>query len=310
MDLTFLDFVLENFSLLATILVALIGISIVARGIQVVPQSQVYVIERFGRYVRTLPAGLNFVVPFLDVVRHRPTILERQRPAFEISVITKDNVEVALVATVFFRVVDAAKSVYRIESVDRAIDTASTSIVRSAAGKLDLDELQSSRESMNTEIAHNLALAAEIWGIEITRSEIIDVKIDEETRRAQRQQLNAERERRAVIAKAEGDRRSAELQADGEFYTAQKRADAIRVEADAKAYAIEVAARAEAEQTRLIATAISENGQPAVDFEIRKRQVDAIASLAAAPNAKTVVVPTNVTGVLGAAQALVEQLRP
>ena len=303
-------FILDNLSSIIALLFVVFGIVTVLRGVQVVPQSQVFVVERFGRFTRVLPAGLNFIVPFLDEVRHRPSVLERQRPSFPISAITRDNVEVVLITTVFFRVVDAAKSVYRIESVDQAIDTAATSIVRSAAGKLDLDDLQSSRDSMSQEIAHNLALAAEIWGIEITRSEITDVQIDEETRRAQRQQLNAERERRAVIAKAEGERRAVELQADGEFYTAQKRADAIRVEADAKAYAIEVAARAEAEQTRQLARAIAEDGEAAVEFEIRKRQVEAIGLLAAAPNAKTVVIPTNVTGVLGAAQTLVEQLKP
>lgn len=272
--------------------------------IQIVPQSNVFVIERFGRYRRTLMAGLNFIVPILDRVAHRVSIIERQLPTFRISVITRDNVEVDLDATVFFRVIEAEKSVYRIQEVDQAILTAAQSIVRSASGKLELDELQSSRQSMSDEIATNLQSAAEVWGLEITRTEIVDVVVDEQTKAAQRQQLNAERERRALVAKAEGDKRALELAADAELYQAQQNAAAVRVSADADAYATRQKAAADAEQTRLLAEAIANDGQPAADFEIRKRQVEAIADLASASNAKTVVLPTQVVGVLGALESI------
>lgn len=290
--------------ILLTIVVFIFAILFVKNGIYVVPQSMVYVIERFGRYERTLPAGLNLIVPFLDSVRHRISILERQLPAFDISVITKDNVEVGLKTTVFFRVIEAERSVYRIQDVDQAILTAAASIVRSAGGKLELDELQSSRDSMNQEIASNLQNAAQIWGLEITRTEILDVIIDEETKSAQRQQLNAERERRAIVAKATGDKRSVELEAEAELYRAQKNAEAIRVTAEAEAYAIRQKASADAEQTKILAEAIANEGQPAVDFEIRKRQVQAVSELASADNTKTVVLPAEVVGVLGALESL------
>lgn len=296
----------DDLSALVALLVAVLGIVIVGQGIRVVPQSMVYVVERFGKYTKTLTAGLNFIVPLLDRVQHRVSILERQLPAFKISVITRDNVEVELEATVFYRIVDAASSVYRIQDVDRAIDTAATSIVRSAAGKLDLDDLQSSRESMNQEIAANLAKAAEVWGIEITRTEITDVRVDDQTKDAQRQQLNAERQRRAEIMRAEGAKRAIELEADARLYAAEKEADAVRIKADADAYAVEVAARADAEQTRQLARAIAEDGRAAVEFEILKRQVAALGELAASPNSKTIVVPTNVTGVLGSLQTLLD----
>ena len=127
------------------------------------------------------------------------------------SVITEDNVEVELVSTVFFRVLDAAKSVYRIRNIDLAIENTAISVIRSAAGKLELDDLQSSREAMNQEIAARLSKAAEVWGVEVTRTEILDVLVDEKTKESQRQQHNAERERRATIAKAEGDKSKAVL---------------------------------------------------------------------------------------------------
>lgn len=302
-------FIIQDFlgSIIALIFL-LFALILIFKGVKVVPQSQVYVIERFGKYTKTLPAGLNFIVPFLDAVAHRVSVLERQLPEFEISVITRDNVEVRLEATVFYRVTDAASSVYRIRDIDQAIYTAATSIVRSAAGKLELDELQSSRESMNQEIGKNLQAAADVWGIEITRTEITDVIIDEQTKEAQRQQLNAERQRRATIATAEGEKRSVELAAEAKLFEAQKEAEAVKVQAEAEAYAVKIQAEADAEQTRLVAKAIAENGQPAIDFEIMKRQVEALSAVAASDNSKTVIVPTDVTGAIGSLQVLAETL--
>lgn len=287
-------------------LLALLGffLVIVYKSIKVVPQSEEYVVERFGKYLKTLPAGLNILIPFLDRVAHQVSVLERQLDAYDISIITRDNVEVILEATNFFRVIDAAKSVYRINDIDRAVQTTAESIVRSAGGKLDLDELQSSRQQMGDEVLRNLQEAAEVWGIEITRSEITDVKVDERTKDAQRQQLNAEREKRAAIAIAEGERRRVELAADAQLYDADKRAQAVRIAAEAEAYAIEKKAQATAEQTRLIADAINQNGQSAIQYDVLLKQVDAIAKLASADNSKTLVLPSDVTKVLGSLETL------
>ncbi len=297
------------FGVIVPILIVILALIFVYKGVKVVPQSKVYVIERFGKYLKTLKAGLNLIVPFLDSIAHKLSILERQLPQFNISVITKDNVEVNLEATVFYRIVDASRSVYRIQDVDGALNTAATSIVRSAAGKLELDELQSSRESMNQEIEREMQNAAEVWGIEITRTEITDVIIDEQTKEAQRQQLNAERERRAAIAKAEGSKRSIELEAEAKFFQAQKEAEAIKVNADAEAYAVKVKAEADAEQTRVIASAIKDNGQPAINFEVMKRQVEALSEIASSNSSKTVIMPTEITGVIGSLQVLFENIK-
>ena len=297
------------FGVIVPILIVILALIFVYKGVKVVPQSKVYVIERFGKYLKTLKAGLNLIVPFLDSIAHKLSILERQLPQFNISVITKDNVEVNLEATVFYRIVDASRSVYRIQDVDGALDTAATSIVRSAAGRLELDELQSSRESMNQEIAREMQNAAEVWGIEITRTEITDVVIDEQTKEAQRQQLNAERERRAAIAKAEGSKRSIELEAEAKYFQAQKEAEAIKVTADAEAYAVKVKAEADAEQTRVIASAIKDNGQPAINYEVMKRQVEALSEIASSNSSKTVIMPTEITGVIGSLQVLFENIK-
>ena len=121
---------------------------------------------------------------------------------------------------------------------------------------------------MNQEIATRLSKAAEVWGVEVTRTEILDVLVDEKTKESQRQQLNAERERRATIARSEGDKRSIELKADAELYEAEKQAEAVKVAADAEAYAVKIKAEADAEQTRLVAEAINNDGQPAINLSL------------------------------------------
>lgn len=302
-------FVSANLDSIIAVLIVVFALLLIRKGVNIVPQSKEFVVERFGKYTRTLRAGLNLIIPFLDSIAHKLSILERQLPAFKISVITKDNVEVELESTVFYRIVDAAASVYRIEDIDRAIHTASESIIRSAAGRLELDALQSSRESMNEEIAINLQDAAKVWGIDITRTEITDVVVDDQTKQAQRQQLNAERERRAAIARAEGEKRSVELSAEAKLYEAQKAAEAIQITADAEAYAIKIKAEADAEQTRVVAAAIADNGQPAIDFEILKRQVDALGTVASSSNTKTLIMPTEISGVLGALTVIMENIK-
>lgn len=290
------------------VFLAILIIYVVYLGIKIVPQSKVFVIERFGKFTRILESGLSLIIPFIDRVAFRVDILERQLPSFQMSVITEDNVEVELVSTVFFRVLDAAKSVYRIRNIDLAIENTAISVIRSAAGKLELDDLQSSREAMNQEIAARLSKAAEVWGVEVTRTEILDVLVDEKTKESQRQQLNAERERRAKIAIAEGDKRSVELKADAELYEAKRQAEAVKVQADADAYAVKVKASADAEQTTVIAEAINNNGQAAINYEIMKRQVDGLAEVASSNQTKTLVVPTDITKALGTLELFLDSI--
>jgi regulator of protease activity HflC (stomatin/prohibitin superfamily) len=278
-------------------------------GIQIVPQTREYVVERFGKYTKTLKTGLNFIVPVIDKVSSKVDILETQLDELRISVVTKDNVEVDLISAVFYRVINAEKSVYRIDNVANAIEQTSKSIIRSEGGKLDLDALQSSRDSMNIQVYEQLKKAAEIWGIEVTRAEILDVQLDEETKEAQRQQLNAERKRRATVAEAEGQKETIELNADANLYKAEKEADAIKVKADAEAYKVKLLADAEAEQTKVVGDAIKKHGQAAVNFEIMKRQVDGLTELASSGQTKTLIMPSEITKVLGGIELLAETVK-
>lgn len=277
---------------------AIFFLSFALTAIKVVPQSKEFIVEQFGKYVVTLKAGLHFVMPVINHVAHKVSILERQLEPQQISVITKDNVEISLTTAVFFRIVDAAKSVYRISNIDQAVKTTVTSIVRSTCGQMEFDEIQSRRDHINEQIKNSLGEACGVWGIEITRTEVLDVSVDAATRTAMQQQLNAERERRAAVTKAEGERQAQQLKADAELYTAQKQAEARRVLADAEAYA-----------TRTVGDSIRDNGQAAIDFEVRKKQIEGLTELGRSPNTKLLVLPTDVTQTLGTIAAVVEALR-
>lgn len=280
---------------IVSVLFLFLAILIVYKGTQVVPQRQVFLVERFGKYQRTLHAGLNLIIPFLDKVASKVDILERQLEPQKISVITKDNVEIFLKTIIFLKIIKAEKAIYRIQNMSSAVENAATSIVRATGGELELDEIQTSREKINAKIKDELSKAAEIWGIEITRTEIVDVVVDDTTRKAQRIQLDAEREKRAEITSSEGKKRSKELIADAELYAAQKKAEGIRAIAEAEAY-----------QTEIISKAILNKGQPAINFEILKRQIEGLSQIASSGNTKTLIIPTEITGILGSLKTILE----
>jgi len=292
----FMDAIESNIQALnfIAILVFIMGIIMVFKGVKVVPQTQVFLIERFGKYRHTLNAGLNWIIPFLDRVSNKVDILERQLPQQSTSVITKDNVEIVLKTIVFLRVIDASKAIYRIQDMSSAVDNAATSLARSMGGELVLDDIQTSRQIINDRIKENLSKAAEIWGVEITRTEIV-VVFDEETRAAQRTLLNAEREKRARIASAEGEKRSKELIADADLYAAKQKAEGIRAIAEAESY-----------QTEIIAKAIADMGEPAIRFEILKRQVEGLSQIASSGNTNTLIIPSEITGILGSWKTITE----
>jgi regulator of protease activity HflC (stomatin/prohibitin superfamily) len=292
----FMDAIESNIQALnfIAILVFIMGIIMVFKGVKLVPQTQVFLIERFGKYRHTLNAGLNWIIPFLDRVSNKVDILERQLPQQSISVITKDNVEIVLKTIVFLRVIDASKAIYRIQDMSSAVDNAATSLARSMGGELVLDDIQTSRQIINDRIKENLSKAAEIWGVEITRTEIV-VVFDEETRAAQRTLLNAEREKRARIASAEGEKRSKELTADADLYAAKQKAEGIRAIAEAESY-----------QTEIIAKAIADMGEPAIRFEILKRQVEGLSQIASSGNTNTLIIPSEITGILGSWKTITE----
>ena len=262
------------------ILAAILLILVVVKGVKIVPQSEKYVVERFGRLSAVLGPGINLIVPFIDHVAHRISILERQLPAMSQDAITADNVLVQVESSVFFRILHPEKTVYRIRDVDEAIATTVAGIVRSEIGRMELDEVQSNRSQLTDTIKQSLKEAVDDWGIEVTRAELLDVNLDEATRAAMLQQLNAERARRALVTEAEGKRRAVELQADGELYAAEQIAKARRIQADAEAYA-----------TGVVAQAIKDNGIEAAQYQVALKQVEALTALGTGDGKQTIVLP-------------------
>lgn len=263
------------------VLAALIILSIFL-GVRIVPQSQKHVVERFGRLRSVLGPGINFIVPFLDKVAHKISVLERQLPTATQDAITSDNVLVKVETSVFYRITEPEKTVYRIRDIDGAIATTVAGIVRSEIGKLELDQVQSNRSELIAKVRESVALMVDDWGVEVTRAEILDVNLDEATRAAMLQQLNAERARRALVTEAEGKRRAVELKADGELYAAEQEAKARRILAEAEAYA-----------TVTIAGAIKENGIEAAQYQVALKQVEALTAVGQGAGKQVVMVPAS-----------------
>ncbi len=269
---------------LGFILLAILVIVFLVKAIQIVPQSEKFVVERFGRLHSVLGPGINMIVPFLDRIAHQVSILERQLPTASQDAITRDNVLVQVDTSVFYRILEPEKTVYRIRDVDGAIATTVAGIVRAEIGKMDLDDVQANRARLIETIKASVEDAVDDWGIEVTRAEILDVNLDQATRDAMLQQLNAERARRADVTKAEGQKRAVELAADAELYAAEQDAKARRVLADAEAYA-----------TSVVATAINQSGLEAAQYQIALKQVEALGALGAGQGSNTIVVPADAT---------------
>ena len=280
-----LNFLGQNLPLL---LLAIFIIVCIAAGVRIVPQSEKHVVERFGRLRAVLGPGINFIVPFLDKIRHKVSVLERQLPSMTQDAITSDNVLVQVETSVFYRIIEPEKTVYRIRDVDAAISTTVAGIVRSEIGRMELDQVQANRSTLIDAVRTQVAQQVDDWGIEVTRAEILDVNLDQATRDAMLQQLNAERERRAAVTRAEGEKRAVELNADAELYAAEQAAKARRVQADAEAYA-----------TGVVATAIAENGVEAAQYQVALKQVESLNALGASPSSSTIVVPANALEAFG-----------
>lgn len=280
---------------LVVLLLAVFVIICILLGVRIVPQSEKHVVERFGRLRSVLGPGINLIVPFLDRVAHKISILERQLPTASQDAITKDNVLVQVDTSVFYRITEPEKTVYRIRDVDAAIATTVAGIVRAQIGKSDLDEVQANRSQLIATIKASVEDAVDDWGIEVTRAEILDVNLDQQTRDAMLQQLNAERARRAQVTEAEGQKRAVELSSDAQLYAAEQEAKARRITAEAEAYATEV-----------VAKAIAAHGIEAAQYQVALKQVEALTAVGQGEGKQTIVVPAQALEAFGDAFKLLK----
>ncbi|MDT1062668.1 SPFH domain-containing protein [Paracoccus sp. CPCC 101403] len=296
MEEQLLDLVSRNIALIVLAFVIFLAVS---SAVRIVPQSEKFVVERFGRLRAVLGPGINFIVPFLDRVAHKISVLERQLPTNRQDAITADNVLVQVETSVFYRIIEPEKTVYRIRDIDAAIATTVAGIVRSEIGTMELDQVQSNRASLIERIRGSLANVVDDWGIEVTRAEILDVNLDDATRAAMLQQLNAERARRAQVTEAEGKRRAVELAADGDLYAAEQQAKAKRVLAEAEAFA-----------TNAIAGAIRDGGLEAAQYQVAMRQVEVLAEVGKGQGKQTIILPASAVEAMGDAFKLFRGAKP
>jgi regulator of protease activity HflC (stomatin/prohibitin superfamily) len=287
-------------------IVALFGILLVFAGIKTVPQGMEYTVERFGRYTHTLPPGLHFIVPFVDVIGSKMNMMEIVLDVPSQEVITKDNAMVKVDGVVFYQVLDAAKAAYEVSQLQIAILNLTMTNIRTVMGSMDLDELLSQRDRINAQLLHVVDEATQPWGIKVTRIEIRDIQPPRDLVDSMARQMKAERDRRALILEAEGARQSAILKAEGQKQAAILEAEGRREAAFRDAEARERQAEAEAAATRMVSDAIAGGSVQAVNYFVAQQYLSAFKEFAHSPNQKLFFMPMEATSIISALGGLAE----
>lgn len=295
---------------------------LVVMGVRTVPQSQHYTLERFGKYTRTLKPGLNFIVPFLELVSNKVDMREQVLDVPTQEVITQDNAMVEVDGVVFYQILDAQKSTYEISDLKQAILDLVTSNIRGAVGSMELDQLLSKREEIGASLSHDVDDATERWGVKILRVKIKDINPPRELVDAMAKQLKADREKRATVLEAEGKRQAAILEAEGQRQAAINRAGGdkeamiLRAQAEHEAAVLEAdyrkimafreaesrerKAEAEAKATAMLSLALREGDINAINYFIAEKYVGALQNLASSSSDKVVFMPLEATSLIGA----------
>ena len=212
------------------IILLIILIVLAVMSIKIVRQSEVYIIERLGKFHKIADAGLTIIIPFIDHVRSIVSLKQQTMDIPPQDVITKDNVTITIDTVVFYRILEPAKAVYEIQSLKKGIEYLSVTTIRDIVGKMDLDSTFTSRDAINDKLRAILDEATDRWGCKIDRVEIQDITPPPDVKDAMEKQMNAERNKRASILEAEGERQAAVLKAQGE-----KEAAILQAEADKEA---------------------------------------------------------------------------
>lgn len=269
------------------------------KGIVRVPQGQEFTIERFGKYRATFTPGLHWMVPYVDGIGRRLSLMEQVLDVPSQEVITKDNAMVGVDGVVFYQVLDAPKAAYEVSDLYVALLQLTTTNLRTVMGSMDLDETLSKRDEINARLLSVVDHATVPWGVKITRVEIKDIRPPADIVTAMGRQMKAEREKRANILEAEGTRASEILRAEGQKQARILEAEGRRESAYRDSEARERAAEAEAKATRVVSEAIEQGGTQAINYFVAQKYVEAIGKFATSPNAKTILFPVEATQLMG-----------
>jgi regulator of protease activity HflC (stomatin/prohibitin superfamily) len=284
----------------AVAVVFLVLALVVALGaIKIVPQGREYTVERFGRYTRTLKPGIAFLTPFVESIGRKVSLMEQVLDVPRQEVITKDNVTVQVDAIVFIQVMDAAAAAYRVENLHYAISQLTMTNLRTVVGSLELDEVLSQRDRINSRLLDVIDQATHPWGVKVARIEIKDLQPPPDITNAMARQMKAERERRAVITEADGEKSAAIARAEGSKQSAILQAEGRKEAAFRDAEARERSAQAEAKATEMVSNAIADGDVNAINYFVAQKYVEAFAKLAESPQQKTVIVPADMASLVG-----------
>jgi regulator of protease activity HflC (stomatin/prohibitin superfamily) len=297
------------------IVFAVFAVILVFSAVRVVPQQAAYVVERLGKYDRTLSAGPHIIIPFVDRVSYRHSLKEIVLDIPEQPCITRDNVVVAVDGVLFLRVIDPSRASYGVANFQFAIIQLAQTTLRSEIGKLDLDRTFEARDAINAGVVTALDKATDTWGVKVLRYEIKSIAPPKEVVEAMEKQMRAEREKRAKILESEGDRDSKINRAEGAKQETIKGSEADRQlqinQAEGQASAILAVASATADGLRLVAQALmSPGGTEAARLRVAEQWVNQFGQLARQSN--TMIIPANVSDVastLASAFAVFEHSR-
>jgi regulator of protease activity HflC (stomatin/prohibitin superfamily) len=276
-----------------------LAIIIALSAIKIVPQGREFTVERFGRYTRTLTPGISFLTPFVETIGRKVNMMEQVLDVPRQEVITKDNAAVQVDGIVFIQVMDAAAAAYRVDNLNYAIQQLAMTNLRTVVGSMELDEVLSQREAINTRLLNVIDDATGPWGVKAARIEIKDLQPPPDITAAMGRQMKAERERRAVITEADGEKSAAIARAEGAKQAAILEAEGRREAAFRDAEAREREAEAEAKATEMVSNAIAAGDVNAINYFVAQRYVEAFAKLAESPQQKTVIVPAEMSALVG-----------
>jgi regulator of protease activity HflC (stomatin/prohibitin superfamily) len=312
----FVTFAAIEPSVIVGVAVAFLAILIVVKGAVVVPQQNVYVVERLGKYYASMSAGFHVLIPFLDSIRYRYSLKETAIDIPEQVCITRDNVQVHIDGLLYLKVLDPHRAAYGVADYAFAIEQLAQTTLRSEIGKLDLDKTFEERATVNVHVVSELDKASESWGVKVLRYEIKNITPPQDVLAAMEKQMRAEREKRALILTSEGERDAAINSAEGRKQQVIKESEAARQqqinEAQGEASAILEVAQATADGLRKVADAVRvDGGYEAMQLRLAENYIARFGELAKQTN--TMIVPTNVAdiaSVLATATQVIARPKP